>query len=55
MLAKRVRALLACYLYCLEFAAAAAAAAEERPFISGILTAVSSFWLSPYLFSSHSK
>lgn len=52
MLAKRVRALLACYLYCLEFAAAAA---EERPFISGILTAVSSFWLSPYLFSSHSK
>ena len=51
MLAKRVRALLACYLYCLEFAAAA----EERPFISGILTAVSSFWLSPYLFSSHSK
>ena len=50
MLAKRVRALLACYLYCLEFAAA-----EERPFISGILTAVSSFWLSPYLFSSHSK
>ena len=54
MLAKRVRALLACYLYCLEFAAAAAAA-EERPFISGILTAVSSFWLSPYLFSSHSK
>lgn len=53
MLAKRVRALLACYLYCLEFAAAAAA--EERPFISGILTAVSSFWLSPYLFSSHSK